>query len=104
MAGQMLHGFVRGRRGRPPVLARRTLGSKDPCRRAWWSFSGYPRAEGPSHVRTHLAARRSVLRHAIVVGLALGGVASVDGSNFAQAQGKLEARYSVTLGGVSFGQ
>jgi hypothetical protein len=31
-------------------------------------------------------------------------VALVDGSGSAQAQGKLEARYSVTLGGVSFGQ
>jgi hypothetical protein len=38
------------------------------------------------------------------VGLALGGVALVDGSGSAHAQGKLEARYSVTLGGVPFGQ
>jgi hypothetical protein len=38
------------------------------------------------------------------VGLVLGGLTLVDGSGPAQAQGKLEARYSVTLGGVSFGQ
>jgi uncharacterized protein DUF3108 len=38
------------------------------------------------------------------VGLALCGVAFVGGIGSAQAQGKLEARYSVTLGGVSFGQ
>jgi hypothetical protein len=35
---------------------------------------------------------------------AIGSVALVDGGGSAQAQGKLEARYSVTLGGVSFGQ
>jgi hypothetical protein len=69
-------------------------------------------------VTTRLAARHAIARHvigrgivgraivgrAIAVGLALGGVALVDGSGSAQAQGKLEARYSVTLAGVSFGQ
>ena len=52
----------------------------------------------------HAALRHASVRHAIAVGLVLGGVALVDGSGPAQAQGKLEARYSVTLGGVSFGQ
>ena len=47
---------------------------------------------------------RLAARHAIAVGLVLGGVAFVGGSGSAQAQGKLEARYSVTLAGVSFGQ
>jgi len=45
-----------------------------------------------------------MVQRAIVAGLALGGVALVYGSSSAHAQGKLEARYSVTLGGVSFGQ
>jgi hypothetical protein len=68
------------------------------------AFRGDPRAEGPSHVMTRLAARHAVLPHTIIAGLALGGVALVAGGNSAQAQGKLEAHYSVTLGGVSFGQ
>ena len=42
-------------------------------------------------------------RHVIIVGLAICGVA-LPGAGAAHAQGKLEARYSVTLGGVSFGQ
>jgi hypothetical protein len=42
-------------------------------------------------------------RYVIIVGLAICG-ASLLGAGGAHAQGKLEARYSVTLGGVSFGQ
>jgi len=57
------------------------------------------RAEGPSHVTT-----RRATRHAIVFGLAVCGATYVDASGAAQAQGKLEARYGVTLGGISFGQ
>src|SRR5262249_61337137 len=74
-------------------------------------FQRSPRAEGPSHVTTCLAARHAIaghaiaghaiLRRAIVVGLAL-GVALVDGSASAHGQGKLEARYSVTFGGGPF--
>jgi len=55
-------------------------------------------------IARHYPVRHAIVRHAIAVGLALGGVAVLDGSSSAQAQGKLEARYSLTLGGVSFGQ
>jgi len=47
---------------------------------------------------------RWAARHAIVFGLTVCGAAAIDASGGAQAQGKLEARYSVTLGGISFGQ
>jgi hypothetical protein len=43
-------------------------------------------------------------RHAVIVGLAICGASLLDAGNDAYAQGKLEARYAVTLGGVSFGQ
>jgi len=42
-------------------------------------------------------------QHAIIVGLAICGASLLDADG-AHAQGKLEARYAVTLGGVSFGQ
>ena len=42
--------------------------------------------------------------HAIIVGLAICGASLLDAGSGAYAQGKLEARYAVTLGGVSFGQ
>src|SRR5262245_39524345 len=99
MAGQMSAGIRAGAAGEATSPC-----SEDPCRRAWWSFSGDPRAEGPSHVTTRLAVRHAVLPHAIIAGLALGGVTLLVGGSSAQAQGKLEAHYSVTLGGVSFGQ
>jgi Protein of unknown function (DUF3108) len=57
-----------------------------------------PRA-GKHHVIISRATRR-----AIVVGLAVCGVGSLGASGDARAQGKLEARYSVTLAGVPFGQ
>jgi Protein of unknown function (DUF3108) len=55
-------------------------------------------------IAQNVTGQHAMVRRAIVAGLALGGVALVDGSGSAHAQGKLEARYSVTLGGVSFGQ
>src|SRR5262245_65499699 len=72
-------------------------GQRGACRRAWWSLDRLPRAEGPSHVTT-----RPAMRHVIIIGFAVCS-ASFVGSG-AHAQGKLEARYAVTLGGVSFGQ
>src|SRR5262245_62622550 len=81
------------------VLARRTHAGGG-CW-AWWSQIGLPRAEGPSHVTISWGSWAT--RHVIVVGLAICG-ASLLGAGGAYAQGKLEARYSVTLGGVSFGQ
>jgi hypothetical protein len=44
------------------------------------------------------------MRRAIVVGLAACGTSLLGATGDAQAQGRLEARYSVTLAGVSFGQ
>lgn len=43
-------------------------------------------------------------RWAIVSGLALLAAATVDAGHRVQAQGKLDAHYAVTLGGISFGQ
>src|SRR5499426_1170691 len=51
---------------------------------------------------SHVTISRGT-RHAIIVGLAICGASFLDAGG-ALAQGKLEARYSVTLGGVSFGQ
>jgi hypothetical protein len=52
----------------------------------------------------NLVPSRRPARHAIVFGVAALAATMADAGSRAHAQGKLEARYSATLGGMSFGK
>src|SRR2546425_1238115 len=64
-----------------------------------WRFNKKPRAEGP-----YVVASGRLVRPTILLGAALAVTIADACGGLVRAQGRLDARYSATLGGLPFGR